>query len=323
VIVVPTNLPMIRIDNPDIVYKTPRAKYAAVVREIEECYQKGQPVLVGTTSIEKNEIVDKFLKKKGIPHNVLNAKYHEKEAKILAEAGRKKAVTVATNMAGRGVDIILGGQPPNKFKVQSFDKLRIDPEQSRTGQSSKFTEIIKIRDESNYTYYLTKFLIDHFPDKKIVFDAGALQMMEKEWLLKIKEKPILTPHQIEFQTLFGIDIKDLAKIQKKKIIKEQAKKFNCLVLVKAVSDIISDGKEVFEIQGGNAGLTKGGTGDVLAGLIAAFYTKNDPLISTVLASFILKKSAEELFKQVGFYYNATDLVHQIPKTMKKVLFSVI
>jgi len=109
VIVVPTNLPMIRIDHPDIVYKTPRAKYAAVVREIEECYQKGQPVLLGTTSIEKNEIVDKFLKKKGIPHNVLNAKYHEQEAKILAEAGHKKAVTVATNMAGRGVDIILGG----------------------------------------------------------------------------------------------------------------------------------------------------------------------------------------------------------------------
>ena len=109
VIVIPTNLPMVRQDYPDIVYKTPRAKYAAIVRDIEECYQKGQPVLIGTTSIEKNEIVDKFLQKKGIPHNVLNAKYHEKEAKILAEAGRKKAVTVATNMAGRGVDIILGG----------------------------------------------------------------------------------------------------------------------------------------------------------------------------------------------------------------------
>ena len=109
VIVIPTNLPMIRNDYPDIVYKTPSAKYAAVVKDIEECYQKGQPVLIGTTSIEKNEIIDKFLQKKGIPHNVLNAKYHEKEAKILAEAGRNKAVTVATNMAGRGVDIILGG----------------------------------------------------------------------------------------------------------------------------------------------------------------------------------------------------------------------
>lgn len=116
VTVIPTNLPMVRVDYPDIVYKTPRAKYAAVVREIEECYQKGQPVLVGTTSIEKNEIIDKFLQKKSIPHNVLNAKFHEKEAKILAEAGHKKAVTVATNMAGRGVDIILGGSKEGRDK---------------------------------------------------------------------------------------------------------------------------------------------------------------------------------------------------------------
>ena len=109
VMMVPTNLPMIRLDNPDVVYKTTRAKYAAVVREIEECFKKGQPVLLGTTSIEKNEIIAKFLEKKGVPHNVLNAKQHEKEARIIAEAGREKAVTVATNMAGRGVDIVLGG----------------------------------------------------------------------------------------------------------------------------------------------------------------------------------------------------------------------
>jgi len=108
-VVIPTNLPMIRIDYPDVVYKTKRAKYAAVVAEIEKCYQRGQPVLVGTTSIERNEIISKFLTKKGIPHNVLNAKHHEKEAGIIAEAGKKKAVTVATNMAGRGVDIVLGG----------------------------------------------------------------------------------------------------------------------------------------------------------------------------------------------------------------------
>lgn len=114
VIVIPTNLPMIRVDHPDMVYKTNRAKYAAVVREIEDCYSRGQPVLVGTTSIEKNEIISRFLEKKGIPHNVLNAKYHEKEAKIIAEAGRKRAVTVATNMAGRGVDIILGGSPQDR-----------------------------------------------------------------------------------------------------------------------------------------------------------------------------------------------------------------
>jgi len=115
-IVIPTNLPMIRKDYPDLVYKTTPAKYNAVVDEIEACFKKGQPVLVGTTSIEKNEIIAKFLKKRGIPHNLLNAKQHEKEAAVIAEAGKKKAVTVATNMAGRGVDIILGGSKENRDK---------------------------------------------------------------------------------------------------------------------------------------------------------------------------------------------------------------
>ncbi|MFC1727309.1 preprotein translocase subunit SecA [Patescibacteria group bacterium] len=117
-LVIPTNLPMVRDDRSDVVYKSVGAKYQAVVEEIEEHYQKGQPVLVGTTSIEKNEIVAKFLKKRGIPHNVLNAKQHEKEAGIISEAGRKKAVTVATNMAGRGVDIVLGGSDEGRVKKE-------------------------------------------------------------------------------------------------------------------------------------------------------------------------------------------------------------
>jgi len=111
VVVIPTNKPMIRIDYPDAVYKTEKVKYEAVVREIEECYRIGRPVLVGTTSIEKSELISRMLKKKGIPHNVLNAKYHEKEAEIVAQAGRIGAVTIATNMAGRGTDIVLGGNP--------------------------------------------------------------------------------------------------------------------------------------------------------------------------------------------------------------------
>jgi len=120
VVVISTNELMIRVDHPDVVYKTQRAKYAAVVAEIGKCYQKGQPVLVGTTSIEKNEILDDFLSHKGIPHQVLNAKQHEKEALIIAKAGEKGAVTVATNMAGRGVDIILGGKPPQKVHGSRF-----------------------------------------------------------------------------------------------------------------------------------------------------------------------------------------------------------
>lgn len=111
-LVIPTNKPMIRKDNSDVVYKTTRAKYGAVAEEIEKRYRQGQPVLVGTTSIEKNEIIHELLRRKGINHNVLNAKQHEREALIIAQAGRLKAVTVATNMAGRGVDIVLGGAYP-------------------------------------------------------------------------------------------------------------------------------------------------------------------------------------------------------------------
>ncbi len=111
VVVIPTNKPMIRIDHPDMVYKTEKAKFDAVVREIKELHRMGRPVLVGTVSIEKSERLSKLLKRQGIPHNVLNAKYHEKEAEIIAQAGRLGAVTISTNMAGRGTDILLGGNP--------------------------------------------------------------------------------------------------------------------------------------------------------------------------------------------------------------------
>ena len=109
IVEIPTNKPLARIDQPDVVYKTEAGKYRAIIKQIEECHQKGQPVLVGTISIEKSEQISDMLKKKGIKHNVLNAKFHEKEAEIVAQAGKFGAVTVATNMAGRGTDILLGG----------------------------------------------------------------------------------------------------------------------------------------------------------------------------------------------------------------------
>ena len=111
VIEIPTNKPMIRVDEDDVLYKTELSKYKAIIEQILECNKKGQPVLVGTTNIEKSELLSKALKKAGIPHNVLNAKYHDKEAEIVAQAGKLGAVTIATNMAGRGTDIILGGNP--------------------------------------------------------------------------------------------------------------------------------------------------------------------------------------------------------------------
>ena len=111
VIVIPTNEAMIRADHPDIIYKTETGKFNSVIKEIEELHKKGQPVLVGTISIEKSELLSHLLKKRGIPHSVLNAKYHEREAEIITQAGRSGAVTIATNMAGRGTDIVLGGNP--------------------------------------------------------------------------------------------------------------------------------------------------------------------------------------------------------------------
>jgi preprotein translocase subunit SecA len=113
VVAIPPNRIVTRLDHADRVYRTEREKYEAIVDEIEDCWRRSQPTLVGTRSIEKSERLSGMLRRKGIPHNVLNAKYHEQEAQIIAQAGRKAAVTIATNMAGRGTDIILGGNPPD------------------------------------------------------------------------------------------------------------------------------------------------------------------------------------------------------------------
>jgi len=111
VVEIPTNKPVVRVDNPDVIYKNENGKYNAIIEQIEVCHQKGQPVLVGTISIEKSELLSRLLSQKHIPHNVLNAKQHEREAEIVAQAGKLGAVTIATNMAGRGTDIMLGGNP--------------------------------------------------------------------------------------------------------------------------------------------------------------------------------------------------------------------
>jgi preprotein translocase subunit SecA len=122
VVVIPTNKQLLRIENPDIVYRTEKEKYFAAADEIQQLAQKGQPVLVGTTSVEKSERLSELLKKKGIKHVVLNAKFHEREAEIVAQAGRKAAVTIATNMAGRGTDILLGGNPEFMAKQEMVKK---------------------------------------------------------------------------------------------------------------------------------------------------------------------------------------------------------
>ena len=133
VVVIPTHMPMVRKDNPDMIYRTLPEKWDAVVEEIKERYEHGQPVLVGTVSVENSELIARRLQRVSVPHNVLNAKYHEREAEIVAQAGRKGAITIATNMAGRGTDILLGGNPD--FMAREFLKEQeVDPDEASESQ---------------------------------------------------------------------------------------------------------------------------------------------------------------------------------------------
>src|ERR1041385_1015459 len=133
VVMIPTHMPMIRVDSSDVIYRTLPEKWDAVIEEIKECYEKGQPALVGTVSVENSELIARRLVKEAVPHNVLNAKYHEREAEIVAQAGRRGSVTIATNMAGRGTDILLGGNPD--FMAREFlKKDEVDPDEATDEQ---------------------------------------------------------------------------------------------------------------------------------------------------------------------------------------------
>ena len=147
VVPIPTNRPNVRIDMADLIYRTEDAKFNAVVEDIKECYEKGQPVLAGTASVEKSEVLSDYLRKAGVPHEVLNAKYHEREASIVAEAGRKGAVTVATNMAGRGTDIILGGSPERRAQADLAAR-GLDPEETPDDYNAAWADALAKAEES-------------------------------------------------------------------------------------------------------------------------------------------------------------------------------
>ena len=180
VISIPTNKPMIRIDNNDVIYKNENAKFRAVVEDIKKSHEKGQPVLVGTVSIEKSEKLSSILKREGIKHEVLNAKYHEKEAQIIAQAGKFGAVTIATNMAGRGTDIMLGGNSEflakQEMKKQGFSEELI--EQSTTHNETEDEEILKAREI--FSKLEQKFDDEIKEEKQKVVDAGGLKIIGTE-----------------------------------------------------------------------------------------------------------------------------------------------
>ena len=180
VVEIPTNRPIARLDHNDVVYKTEAGKFRAIVAQVAQCHAKGQPVLVGTVSIEKSEILSKLLKRAGIPHNVLNAKFHEMEAQIVAQAGKFGAVTIATNMAGRGTDIMLGGNA-EYMAMSELRKQELDETLFREANSYAETdneEILAVRKQ--YETLLRKYKEQIAQEARQVRDAGGLFIIGTE-----------------------------------------------------------------------------------------------------------------------------------------------
>lgn len=166
--------------------------------------------------------------------------------------------------------------------------------------------------EGEEAYYLTGYLLTKYPQKKWVIDAGALQMMDKEWIKNLNGNIVLTPHSNEFERTFLIP----ATAQNAQAM---AQEYYCVIALKGQADIVCKRDECVQIQGGNAGMTKGGTGDVLAGLIAALCCKNDVFLAAKSGSYINKKAGESLEKKMGLYFNASDLALEIPSVMKELI----
>lgn len=180
IVEIPPNKPVQRIDEPDLVYKTERGKFRAVVNEIKEAHKTGQPILVGTAAIDKSEILSNLLTQAGLEHQVLNAKHHEKEAEIVAQAGKKGAITIATNMAGRGTDIMLGGNPEFMAKAE-LRRIGLSPEQVIEATNVDLTddpEVIKLRQQ--YRTFLDKYTEEIKSDAEEVRKAGGLYIIGTE-----------------------------------------------------------------------------------------------------------------------------------------------
>ena len=180
VVEIPTNRPIARLDHSDVVYKTEIAKFRAIIEQVKACHSKGQPVLVGTISIERSELLSKLLKREGIPHNVLNAKYHEQEAQIVAQAGQFGAVTIATNMAGRGTDIVLGGNvefmAKNELRKAGVEDALLA--QADAHSETDDPEILAIR--QRYTELLEKFKSEIADEAEKVRQSGGLFIIGTE-----------------------------------------------------------------------------------------------------------------------------------------------
>ena len=185
VVEVPTNKPLLRKDLPDLIFPTEQGKFHAIIEDIIKCHEKGQPVLVGTVSIEKSELLSKMLKKRGIKHNVLNAKHNEKEAELVAQAGKLGAVTIATNMAGRGTDIMLGGNTEYMAKQ----------EMKRAGYTNDLIVQASAHNETK--------------DEKVIEARKAFNELEAKFKKQIKERRIRHYDTIKSLLSFGLLDEDI------------------------------------------------------------------------------------------------------------------
>ena len=297
----------------------------------------------------KNKKIEEIIKKLYIP---ANDSHKGKNGRLLIIGGSHlfhAASLWALKVASRIVDLVhyssieennkivqglkeefRDGIVVSRSEIESYieedDCILIGPGMLRAENSKlqlkiqKLEDILKLKDEGMQTYYLTKYLLQKYPKKKWTIDAGALQMIDPE---DIPENSILTPHKKELD-LLKAKIPSFAKAStgkqnSKEDIKYFADKYNCIILLKGKEDMVASKDKMEVIQGGNAGMTKGGTGDVLAGLVAALYCKNDAFVSAITASYINKQAGEELYKKMGLWFNASDLADQIPMTMKRLL----
>lgn len=233
----------------------------------------------------------------------------------------------ALKVASRIVDMVYyssiatNKQVAEKLKSEIFDFICVPREEVKNYIKESDTVLIGpglMREK--LTTDLTKRLLFKFPNKKWVIDAGSLQMMNADWLKKLPHV-IITPHAKEFQKLFGIrrDAVSAPDPSTTKTVSEMAKKYGCVIVLKGPTDIVCSPKDCASNTTGNEGMTKGGTGDVLAGLIAALACKNDLFLSASAGVYINGIAGDNLYKKVGPYFNTTDLCDQIPKTMKELL----
>ena len=229
----------------------------------------------------------------------------------------------ALKIASRIVDMVFYHSVPENLEI--VNKIKSEFQDGIVITSSNMEEYIKEADcilcgpglprgddPKDYGQSIREMvhqLLVKYPEKKFVLDASALQEMEPEWLKIPKEEVIITPHHQEFKKLFGIEGDEGSG-------GEMAEKFYCVILLKGPMDIICSQNECKKVTGGNSGMTKGGTGDVLAGLVAALYCKNEAFLSAQVASYVNKKAGESLFKKVGYFFNASDLVNEIPKNLR-------